>query len=93
MSASCPRSSWTVGSTCATASGGSWCLRWCSPAPRTRSSLRITSGSWPGAISDARYLEVPGGHGLPFEDPARFFSIITKFVDAQQTALQAGASA
>lgn len=46
-----------------------------------------------GAISDARYLEVPGGHGLPFEDPARFFSIITEFVDAQQAALQAGASA
>jgi pimeloyl-ACP methyl ester carboxylesterase len=40
------------------------------------------------AIGDSRYLEVPGGHGLPFEDPDRLFSIITDFVDAQQTAQQ-----
>ncbi|MGC5009642.1 alpha/beta fold hydrolase [Streptosporangium sp. DT93] len=45
------------------------------------------------AIDDSRYLEVPGGHGLPFEDPDRFFSIITGFVDAQQTAAQAGTPA
>ncbi|MEQ4717793.1 alpha/beta fold hydrolase [Nonomuraea sp. B19D2] len=45
------------------------------------------------AISDSRYLEVPGGHGLPFEDPDRFFSIITEFVDARQAAVQAGVSA
>jgi pimeloyl-ACP methyl ester carboxylesterase len=45
------------------------------------------------AISDSRYLEVPGGHGLPFEDPDRFFSIITDFVDAQQASVQPGVPA
>jgi pimeloyl-ACP methyl ester carboxylesterase len=38
------------------------------------------------AITTARYVEVPGGHGLPFEDPARFISIIAEFIDAQQAA-------
>ncbi|WP_030061223.1 MULTISPECIES: alpha/beta fold hydrolase [Streptomyces] len=36
------------------------------------------------AIHQADYLEVPGGHGLPFEDPARFFSLITAYVDERQ---------
>ncbi|MGO9081438.1 MAG: alpha/beta fold hydrolase [Streptosporangiaceae bacterium] len=45
------------------------------------------------AISQSRYLEVPGGHGLPFEDPDRFFAIITEFVDSQQAARPTGASA
>ncbi|SOB84285.1 Pimeloyl-ACP methyl ester carboxylesterase [Streptomyces sp. 1331.2] len=36
------------------------------------------------AIRQAAYLEVPGGHGLPFEDPARFFSLITAYVDERQ---------
>lgn len=42
------------------------------------------------SISHSRYLEVPGGHGLPFEDPVRFFSIISDFVDAQQADAQTG---
>jgi pimeloyl-ACP methyl ester carboxylesterase len=45
------------------------------------------------AIAGAQYLEVPGGHGLPFEDPARFFSIITEFVDTQQATTQTEAQA
>ncbi|TQF05986.1 alpha/beta fold hydrolase [Kitasatospora acidiphila] len=36
------------------------------------------------AIQQVDHLQVPGGHGLPFEDPARFFSIITEYVDKQQ---------
>ncbi|MFE5581184.1 alpha/beta fold hydrolase [Kitasatospora sp. NPDC056531] len=36
------------------------------------------------AIHQADYLEVPGGHGLPFEDPVRFFSIVTEYVDKRQ---------
>ncbi|MDH6109703.1 pimeloyl-ACP methyl ester carboxylesterase [Kitasatospora sp. MAP12-15] len=36
------------------------------------------------AIHQADYLQVPGGHGLPFEDPARFFSIIAERVDQRQ---------
>jgi pimeloyl-ACP methyl ester carboxylesterase len=36
------------------------------------------------AIPGARYLEVPGGHGLPFEDPARFFAIITDHLGQQE---------
>ena len=39
------------------------------------------------AITGARYLEVPGGHGLPIEDSARFVSVIAEFLDAQQAAL------
>jgi pimeloyl-ACP methyl ester carboxylesterase len=46
-----------------------------------------------GAIRDARYQEVPGGHGLPFEDPVRFSTLITEFVDDQQAATAAGATA
>lgn len=41
------------------------------------------------AIHQADYLQVPGGHGLPFEDPARFFSIITEYVDKRQAQGQA----
>ncbi|MFB8240091.1 alpha/beta fold hydrolase [Kitasatospora purpeofusca] len=37
-----------------------------------------------GALRGAEYLEVPGGHGLPFEDPARFFAILAEYVDRQQ---------
>jgi len=36
------------------------------------------------AIPNARYRELPGGHGLPFEDPARFFLAITEWIDEQQ---------
>ncbi|MGW4650470.1 alpha/beta fold hydrolase [Kitasatospora sp. NPDC004289] len=36
------------------------------------------------AIHRADLLQVPGGHGLPFEDPARFFSIIAEYVDRRQ---------
>ncbi|MCC3775969.1 alpha/beta fold hydrolase [Streptomyces sp. UNOB3_S3] len=36
------------------------------------------------AIDGAEYLQVPGGHGLPFEDPARFFSVVTEYVDKRQ---------
>ena len=35
-------------------------------------------------IDQAEYLEVPGGHGLRFEDPARFCPIITEYVDKRQ---------
>jgi pimeloyl-ACP methyl ester carboxylesterase len=45
------------------------------------------------AIASAQYREVPGGHGLPFEDPARFFSIITEFVGSRQAASQTEAQA
>jgi pimeloyl-ACP methyl ester carboxylesterase len=37
------------------------------------------------AIPGARYLELPGGHGLPFEDPARFFLAISEWIDEQQS--------
>ncbi len=36
------------------------------------------------AIPNARYRQLAGGHGLPFEDPARFFLAITEWVDEQQ---------
>ncbi|WP_354644281.1 alpha/beta fold hydrolase [Kitasatospora camelliae] len=36
------------------------------------------------AIPRADYLQVPGGHGLPFEDPARLFSTIAEYVDRRQ---------
>jgi len=35
-------------------------------------------------IPNARYRELAGGHGLPFEDPARFFLAITEWLDEQQ---------
>lgn len=35
-------------------------------------------------IPDARYREIVGGHGLPFEDPARFFATVTDWVDETQ---------
>ncbi|AUG78529.1 hypothetical protein CFP65_3744 [Kitasatospora sp. MMS16-BH015] len=38
------------------------------------------------AIGGAEYLETPGGHGLPFEDPARFFAIVAEYVDRQERA-------
>ncbi|MFJ9608575.1 alpha/beta fold hydrolase [Kitasatospora sp. NPDC101176] len=44
------------------------------------------------AIARAEYLEVPGGHGLPFEDPDRFFSAVTEYVDKCQ-AREAAAAA
>jgi pimeloyl-ACP methyl ester carboxylesterase len=37
-------------------------------------------------IRSARYSEVPGGHGLPFEDPARFAALVLDFVDASAAA-------
>jgi pimeloyl-ACP methyl ester carboxylesterase len=37
-----------------------------------------------GAIAAARYQEVPGGHGLPLEAPARFAAIVAEFIDAQR---------
>ncbi|MFJ2580700.1 alpha/beta fold hydrolase [Kitasatospora aureofaciens] len=40
------------------------------------------------AIHQADYLQVTGGHGLPFEDPARFFSIIAEHVDQRQAQSQ-----
>lgn len=39
------------------------------------------------AIAAANYREVPGGHGLPFEDPQRFASIIAEFLDSQERAI------
>jgi pimeloyl-ACP methyl ester carboxylesterase len=45
------------------------------------------------AIPGAGYQEVPGGHGLPFEDPARFAAIITEFTDTQQAAMRMEAQA
>lgn len=36
------------------------------------------------AIRGAGYREVPGGHGLPFEDPQRFASVIAEFLDSQE---------
>lgn len=44
------------------------------------------------AIKGARYLEVPGGHGLPIEDPDCFFGVIADFVDEQQAAQAAARS-
>jgi pimeloyl-ACP methyl ester carboxylesterase len=41
------------------------------------------------AISGADHREVPGGHGLPFEDPQRFAAIIAKFLDEREQALHA----
>lgn len=36
------------------------------------------------SIAGAAYREVPGGHGLPFEDPDRFAGIIAEFLDSQE---------
>lgn len=36
------------------------------------------------AIPGARYREIGGGHGLPFEDPDRFFATVTDWVDETQ---------
>lgn len=41
------------------------------------------------AIPQALYREVPGGHGLPFEDPAGFFDTVTEWVEGQQARTQA----
>ncbi|MDQ3714958.1 MAG: alpha/beta fold hydrolase [Actinomycetota bacterium] len=41
------------------------------------------------AIPNARYRELAGGHGLPFEDPARFFLAITEWIDEQQAQREA----
>lgn len=41
-------------------------------------------------IVGAGYREVPGGHGLPFEAPDRFVSVIAEFLDVQQRAWHAG---
>jgi pimeloyl-ACP methyl ester carboxylesterase len=38
------------------------------------------------AIAGARYQEVPGGHGLPLEDPSRFAAMVAEFIDAQEAA-------
>lgn len=43
------------------------------------------------AIAGAQFREVPGGHGIPFEDPACFFEIVTEWVEAQQALTQAAA--
>lgn len=43
------------------------------------------------AIPGAQYREVPGGHGLPFEDPAGFFHIVTEWITGQQARTQAAA--
>ncbi len=43
------------------------------------------------AIPGARYREIPGGHGLPFEDPAGFFATISEWVDEQPALTEAGA--
>ncbi|GAA0329304.1 hypothetical protein GCM10010151_18920 [Actinoallomurus spadix] len=37
-------------------------------------------------IPGARLTEVPGGHGLPFEDPALFTGVLSEFLDAQREA-------
>ncbi len=39
------------------------------------------------AIPDARYREIGGGHGLPFEDPDRFFATVTDWVDETQASV------
>lgn len=41
------------------------------------------------AIPEAQYREMPGGHGLPFENPADFFDIVTEWVEGQQARTQA----
>lgn len=43
------------------------------------------------AIPEAHYREVPGGHGLPFENPAQFFDIVTTWVEDQQARTEAAA--
>lgn len=43
------------------------------------------------AIPNARYRELAGGHGLPFEDPAEFFLVITEWLDEQQAHQAQGA--
>ncbi len=43
------------------------------------------------AIPGARYREIPGGHGLPFENPSGFFATISEWVDEQQTLTEAAA--
>lgn len=37
-------------------------------------------------LRNARYSEVPGGHGLPFEDPARFAALVMEFIDGAAAA-------
>ncbi|TDD50500.1 alpha/beta fold hydrolase [Saccharopolyspora elongata] len=39
------------------------------------------------AIPGAGYLELPGGHALPFEDPAAFTAAIADWLDYQESAL------
>ncbi|MEE1783668.1 hypothetical protein PUR71_12235 [Streptomyces sp. SP17BM10] len=36
------------------------------------------------AIEGAEYVEVPGGHGLPFEDPATLFTLLADYADRRQ---------
>lgn len=36
------------------------------------------------AIPQALYREMPGGHGLPFENPTGFFATVTEWVDQEQ---------
>lgn len=43
------------------------------------------------AIPGARYREIPGGHGLPFEDPFGFFATIAEWVEEQQAHAEAAA--
>jgi pimeloyl-ACP methyl ester carboxylesterase len=43
------------------------------------------------AISGAAYKEVPGGHGLPFEDPPRFFAEIEGWLAAHAPQTEATA--
>jgi len=43
------------------------------------------------AIPGARYREVAGGHGLPFEDPTRFFAMVAEWIDETQARMEAGA--
>ncbi|MFC4911366.1 alpha/beta fold hydrolase [Actinomadura gamaensis] len=45
------------------------------------------------AIPHARMVEVPGGHGLPFEDTALFVRTYTEILDAQAAAIPYSAGA
>ena len=43
------------------------------------------------AIPAARYREMPGGHGLPFENPTDFFSTVTEWIEERQALTDAAA--
>lgn len=42
------------------------------------------------AIAGAEYAELPGGHGLPFENPALLFTLLADYADRRQAQAAAG---